>query len=59
MAAGPFEQAVEQVSAQGAIRLGKRQCEQLAIAAAGDFDAFYASRLPQPCQPGSGKVVSR
>ena len=58
MAAGPFEQAVEQVSAQGAIRLGKRQCEQLAIAAAGDFDAFYASRLPQPCQAGTGLLLT-
>ncbi len=58
VAAGPFEQAVEQVSAQGAIRLGKRQCEQLAIAAAGDFDAFYASRLPRPCQAGTGLLLS-
>jgi len=45
VAAGPFEQAAEQVSAQGAIRLGKRQCEQLAIAAAGDFHAFYGSGI--------------
>ena len=58
VAAAPFEQAVEQVSAQGAIRLGKRQCEQLAIAAAGDFDAFYASRLPQPCQAGTGLLLT-
>jgi hypothetical protein len=58
VAAGPFEQAVEQVSAQGAIRLGKRQCEQLAIAAAGDFHAFYASRLPQPCQAGTGLLLT-
>jgi len=45
------------VSAQGAIRLGKRQCEQLAIAAACDFDAFYASKSPSTssgrCSPAS------
>ena len=58
VAAVPFEQAAEQVSAQGAIRLGKRQCEQLAIAAAGDFHAFYASRLPQPCQAGTGLLLT-
>lgn len=60
VAAGPFEQAVEQVSAQGAIRLGKRQCEQLAIAAAGDFDAFYASqvsRLRGGSWPAQGVVI--
>lgn len=58
VAAGPFEQAAEQVSAQGAIRLGKRQCEQLAIAAACDFDAFYASRLPQPSEAGTGLLLT-
>jgi hypothetical protein len=58
VAAVPFEQAAEQVSAQGAIRLGKRQCEELAIATACDFDAFYASRLPEPCDPCTGLLLT-
>jgi hypothetical protein len=58
VAAVPFEQAAEQVSAQGAIRLGKRQCEELAIAAACDFDSFYASRLPEPCDLGTGLLLT-
>lgn len=47
-----------QVSAQGAIRLGKRQCEELAIAAACDFDAFYASRLPEPREACTGLLLT-
>lgn len=39
-----LEQAAEQVSTAGAIRLGKRQAEDLAIGAAGEFEAFYAAR---------------
>ncbi len=58
VAAVPFEQAAEQVSAQGAIRPGKRQCEELAIATACDFDAFYASRLPEPCDPCTGLLLT-
>ncbi len=54
----PFGQAAEQVSAAGAIRLGKRQAEELAIGAAADFDAFYASRLPEPCPPETGLLVT-
>jgi hypothetical protein len=54
----PFEQAAEQVSAAGAIRLGKRQAEELAIGAAADFEAFYVSRLPEPCPPETGLLIS-
>jgi hypothetical protein len=54
----PFEQAAAQVSAQGAIRLGKRQAEELAIGAACDFDAYYASRRPQPCPAGTGLLIT-
>lgn len=54
----PFERAAEQVSAQGAIRLGKRQAEELAVGAAADFAAFYASRLPEPCPPGTGLLIT-
>jgi hypothetical protein len=54
----PFGQAAAQVSAQGAIRLGKRQAEELAIGAAADFEAFYASRLPEPCPPQTGLLLT-
>ncbi len=58
VAAAPFGQAAAQVSAQGAIHLGKRQSEELAIAAAADFGAFYASRRPVPCDPVTGLLLT-
>lgn len=54
----PFGRAAAQVSAQGAIRLGKRQAEGLAIGSAIDFDAFYASRLPEPCPASAGLLIT-
>ena len=51
VAAAPFGQAAAQVSAQGAIHLGKRQSEELAIAAVADFGAFS---LPPPGAVRSG-----
>ncbi len=58
VAVAPFGQAARQVSAQGAIHLGKRQSEELAVAAAGDFEAFYASRRPEPCDPATGLLLT-
>ncbi|MGH3199737.1 MAG: ISKra4 family transposase, partial [Streptosporangiaceae bacterium] len=58
VAVSPFGQAAGQVSAQGAIRLGKRQAGELAVAAAADFEAFYAWRRPQPCEPGTGLLLT-
>ncbi|MGH3289767.1 MAG: hypothetical protein ACRDPD_34665 [Streptosporangiaceae bacterium] len=58
VATAPFGLAAQQVSAQGAIRLGKRQAEELAVATAADFDGFYASRRPQPCDPGTGLLLT-
>ena len=55
---GPFGQAAAQVSAQGAIHLGKRQSEELAVAAAADFEAFYAARRPEPCDPATGLLLT-
>ena len=46
-AKGSFEEATEQVRASTGLDVGKRQVEQLAQAAAVDFDAFYA----QACSP--------
>ncbi len=54
----PFEQAADQVSAQGAIRIGKRQAEELAIAAVADFEAFYAARQPGPCPAATGLLIT-
>ncbi len=58
VAAAPFGQAAAQVSAQGAIHLGKRQSEELAVAAAADFGAFYAARRPEPCDPATGLLLT-
>jgi hypothetical protein len=58
VAVSPFGQAAQQVSAQGAIPLGKRQCEELAIAVTRDFEGFYASRRPQPCDPETGLLLT-
>ena len=54
----PFGQAAAQVSAQGAIHLGKRQSEELAVATAADFEDFYAARRPEPCDPGTGLLLT-
>jgi hypothetical protein len=42
----PFDQAAAQVSGAGAITIGKRQAEALAVASTVDFEAFYAARRP-------------
>ena len=54
----PFEQAAAQVSAAGAITIGKRQAEELAVGAVIDFEAFYAARLPEPCPAGTGLLIT-
>jgi hypothetical protein len=54
----PFEQTAAQVSAAGAIKLGKRQAEELAVAATIDFEAFYAERRPPPCPDGVGLLIT-
>ena len=54
----PFAQAAAQVSEAGAITIGKRQAEQLAIGAAIDFEAFYAARRPEPSPAGTGLLIT-
>jgi hypothetical protein len=54
----PFEQTAAQVSAAGAIKLGKRQAEQLAVAATIDFEAFYADRRPPPRPDRVGLLIT-
>ncbi|MBV8200201.1 MAG: hypothetical protein JOZ15_06220, partial [Acidobacteria bacterium] len=52
IALAPAARAAAQVSAQGAVTVGKRQAEEISVAFAADFEGFYASRLPGPCPPG-------
>ena len=54
----PFEQAAAQVSAAGAITIGKRQAEELAVGTVIDFEAFYAARRPEPCPAGTGLLIT-
>jgi hypothetical protein len=48
-ARGSFDDAQAAIERTTGVRVGKRQVEELAAAAARDVDAFYAARRPQPC----------
>ena len=52
---GSFEEAAAAITRATGARVGKRQLEQLAVAAAADVDAFYAARRPAPA--GSGVLL--
>jgi len=54
-AGGSLAAACKLVRARTGCALGTRQCQQLARAAAADFEAYYASR-PRPA-PGPGQVL--
>ena len=54
-AGGSLAAVCQLVRARTGSRLGTRQCQQLARAAAADFEAYYASR-PRPA-PGPGQVL--
>jgi hypothetical protein len=56
-AAGSLAQACVQVTARTGCALGTRQAQQLARAAAADFDDFYAARRPPPAAPGAVLVL--
>jgi hypothetical protein len=45
---GSFGQATAAITRATGARIGKRQLEQLAVAAAADVDAFYAAHRPAP-----------
>ncbi len=51
-ARGSFDDTVAAIDRHTGVRLGKRQVEQLAIAAAADFEDFYAQRTPPQPDPG-------
>jgi hypothetical protein len=52
-ASGSFGRACEQVRRHAGVPLGRRQCEQLTAAAAADFEAFYAARVPPAAAPAA------
>ncbi len=53
-ARGSFEDAGSAITRSTGVRVGKRQVEQLAMAAVADIDAFYAARRPGPA---AGEVL--
>ena len=55
---GSFEDAVAAIERATGQRLGKRQTEDLAARAAGDFEAFYAQRTPSAASDGDVLVIS-
>ena len=58
-AGGSLAAACAQVRARTGCKLGTRQCQQLARAAAADFGGFYAGRRPPPgAAPGQVLVIS-
>jgi hypothetical protein len=56
-ARGPLAAACAEITAATGCKLGTRQCQQLARAAAADFDGFYATRRPPPAAPGDVLVL--
>lgn len=48
VASASFDHAVERLAATTGAPVPKRQAEQLAVKAAADFDAFYATRVVDP-----------
>jgi hypothetical protein len=56
-ARGSFAQACADITGQTGCKLGTRQCQQLARAAAADFGDFYASRRRLPGAPGDVLVL--
>jgi hypothetical protein len=56
---GPFDEVVESIQKQTGLTLSKLSCEQMAAAAAEDFDAFYQQRVRRaPKQTGPILVAS-
>jgi hypothetical protein len=53
-----FAEATERIRAATGIRVGKRQVEQLAVAAARDIEAFYQAQIPLPAGAGTALVLT-
>lgn len=54
----PFTQAAEHLTSTTPIKIGKRQVEALSMAAAADFEAFYAARRPSACPDDVGLLIT-
>jgi hypothetical protein len=54
----PYGQTAHQVTATLPITIGRRQVEQLAVASAVDFEAFYAARRPTGRDDGVGLLIT-
>lgn len=57
-ARGSFAEASDRVNALTGAGVGHRQVAELAIAAAGDIDAFYDALVPTPCTAHSLLIMS-
>ena len=55
-ARGSFDDTVAAIDRCTGVRLGKRQVERLAVAAAADFDDFYAQRTPPTPDPNPNRT---
>ncbi len=55
---GSFDAATEAIGRRCGRVAGKRQVEQLTVAAAADIDAFYRAVVPQPCTDATVLVLS-
>lgn len=55
---GSFERAAELVSKTTGARIAKRQCEEVVVRAATDFDGFYTATTPAQDGPGEILVLS-
>jgi hypothetical protein len=55
---GSFDQATETIGRRCGQVVGKRQVEQLTVAAAADIDVFYQAVAPEPCTDATVLVVS-
>jgi len=58
VARGSLGAGCAEIRARTGCKLGTRQAQQLARAAAADFDGFYAGRRPPPGAPGDVLVIS-
>jgi hypothetical protein len=54
----PYGPTAGQVTTSLPIKIGRRQVEQLAIATATDFEAFYATRRPETRHDGVGLLIT-
>jgi hypothetical protein len=57
-ARGSFAEAADRINTLTGAGVGYRQVQELAVAAAGDIDAFYQALVPEPCTNTTLLVLS-